>query len=272
MGDSESSRFGEVRERFGVDELSGLAPRLEGLEGWEQFVDGQLWAAYRAVAVRVSEDESNGRAWELLGLVFRDLAKPKSAMNAFERAGLLVPLHAFSSICLAECYAAVGKARLARDLYLSQVEDLDVGADLLLLIASGLEAIDEPHLAMETCRKASYLDPDSGQPHYDMSYYATKCGAQLTLVESLAWRAIELDPTNVHFRVGLASLLIRLKRPQKAHWVIARLEERQFSEITCECCLGRLKELYLSVADVQRSRWCEARLCVLAGLGDGQST
>ncbi len=254
------------------DALTRLIPKLSDVAGWSEYSQGDLEAALEVVAKVVYGNENDGRAWELMGLVFRDLAKPKSAVNAFENASWLVPLHPLSQICLAECYGVVGKRVLARDLYLSQVESAMSCAELLLLIAAGLEGIDEPHLAMEVCRKASSIAPDSGQVVYDMCFYASRCGSQISVIETLAWRAVELEPQNVHFRVGLSSLLIRLERYSKAHWIVSSLSDQQIHEITCVCCLQRIKQLYVAAADVVRSQLCEQRLLDLQAAGGAKSS
>lgn len=244
-----------------AETLEQFAPRLCGLPGWENYSAGQLWPALKEITRAVAANEDAGRNWELMGLIFRDMAKPKSAINAFEQASVLVPLHPFSSLCLAECYGSIGKRELARDLYLVQAESEQVMAstDLMLLVASGLEGVDEPHLAMELCRKASQLDPDSGQAAYDMCFYASRCGAQPALIESLAWRAVELEPRNVHFRVGLASLLIRMHRFDKAYWVVSSLTKCQICDITCECCLERIERLFEFRGDEGRAAVCRQR-------------
>ncbi len=243
--------------------LPDLTPKLSQVPGWRSYSSGNLHAAFHAVAAAVTRDKNDGRAWELMGLVLRDLGKPKSAVSALETASLLVPMHPLSQICLAECYAVIGKRRLARDLYLSQRQIVQESVQLLLLVAAGLEGIDEPHLAMETCRQASAVDPDSGQVHYDMCFYASRCGSRVSVVENLAWRAVELEPGNVHFRVGLASLLVRLERFDKAHWVVSKLTVEQINQVTCKCCLARIQQLYIDMADEERSQWCHERLVAL---------
>ena len=249
-----------------AESLEQFAPRLCGLPGWANYSSGQLWLALKEITRAVAANEEAGRNWELMGLIFRDLAKPKSAINAFEQASLLVPLHPFSSLCLAECYGSIDKRELARDLYLVQAESELVLAstDLMLLVASGLEGVNEPHLAMELCRQASQLDPDSGQAAFDMCFYASRCGAQPALVESLAWRAVELEPRNVHFRIGLASLLIRMHRFNKAYWVVSSLTEYQIGEISCECCLERIERLFEFRGDEGRAAVCRQRVQFLS--------
>ncbi|MEM7475468.1 MAG: hypothetical protein AAF483_10790 [Planctomycetota bacterium] len=237
--------------------------KLQDLPGWPEYCRGELNSAVEKISSALYSDEENGFGWELMGLIFRDLGKPKSAINAFERASLLVPMHPLASLCLAECYGAVGKTELARDLYLSYADCLDGQVEHLLLVAAGLEGIDEPHLAMEICRRASGIDPDCGQIAYDMCFYASRCGAQPALIESLAWRAVELEPDNVHFRVGLASLMIRLERLEKAFWVVGSLNSEQISSINCYCCIERLVALYDSYGDNERAELCRMRLRLL---------
>jgi tetratricopeptide (TPR) repeat protein len=207
----------------------------------------------------------------LLGLVWRDQGKVLKAADAFERAALLRPIQPLSRLCLAECYAVLKRHTLARDLYLIQAEQGAEDVDLLLLVASGLDGIDQPQMAMELCRKAAYLDPECGQVAFDMCFYAMRCGRASSLVESLAWRAVELEPENVHFRIGLASVLVRLNQLERAIWVLRYLENEHFRQVTCRCCLERIMELYRAAGDNARVQNCMRRLGELTAEHKGES-
>lgn len=244
--------------------LEQLVPGLTQLPGWHAYVGGTLAGALGAVRSVLRDDPDCGRAWELAGLIHRDLAKPLDAADAFERAALLVPLHPLSQLYLAECYGALRRRRLAKELYLEIAAVNGRDADILLLIAAGLEAIDEPHQAMQLCRRADAAEPNRGQTMYDMAYYAARCGASSTVLESLGWRAVELEPENVHFRIGLASLLVRLGKEAHAFFLVKRLTAEQLGQVTCVCCLRRMGELYARHGENMRLALVQDRLGRLA--------
>lgn len=260
------------RHRESASGIECFLTGLQRLPGWSAYVQGDLRAAYGRIGVRLQNDQDCGRGWELLGLILRDLGKPKSAVAALENASLLTALHPLSQILLTEGYAQIGKPELAKELYLSRL-DLDGDRpEILLLIAAGLEAIDQPHLALEVCRRAGKRAPELGQQAYDMSFYAARCGLQLSLVESLARRAVELEPDNVHFRIGFSSLLVKLKRDRQAHSIVASLTRQQIGQVRCKCCLERIGKLFATFGDRQRAYQCVARLEQLhqANLADNE--
>jgi tetratricopeptide (TPR) repeat protein len=240
--------------------LSRALQPLADVTGWWAYCRGNLADAAIAVGQQLRHDEGDGRAWELLGLIRRDAGKTIGAVDAFERAALLVPLQTLSRLCLAESYGMLRRTDLARDLYMLQAEQAAADGELLLRIASGLDGIDHPQLAMDLCRRAATLDPQSGQVAYDMCYYAMRCGCSASTAESLAWRAVELEPDNVDFRIGLASLLVRLDECQRACRVLGRLARENFAAVDCRCCLERIAELYRQAGDSHRHRLCLQRL------------
>lgn len=240
------------RPRVRANALRGIA----AVPGWQDYCEGNLAAAVAAVSARLEVEPNDGHCFELLGLAYRDLAEPYKAADALERASLLVTIHSLSRLCLAECYAALQRLELARDLYLSQAEEQRDDAPFLLMIAAGLEAINEPELAMQLCRQAARIEPESGQIIYDMCFYAMRCGCPASLAESLAWRAVELEPENVHFRIGLSSLLLRMKQPDRACRVLRQLKGAQLRQLTCECCLQRIATLYGAAGDAARAQCC----------------
>jgi len=130
----------------------------------------------------------------------------------------------------------------------------------LLRIATGLEAVDEPRLAMEACRQAGKRAPEIPEVHYQMGYYAQLCGYPISISEALVRHAIDLAPNNFHFRIGLASLLIRLGRKGEAIAVVDRMIPDRLSEVTCRCCLKRIANLFFDCDDLDRARLCARRL------------
>lgn len=239
-------------------------PQPNCVPAWNAYRSGDLPEGLKRADAAIRADEDNGRAWEVRGLALRGLNKPLEAADALERASLLVPVCPEARIALAACYGTLRRRKLARELYLELVANTELTVALLLEIAAGLEAVDEPKLAMEVCRRAGRRDPEAAQVHYDMGFYASRCGYPPHVLEALVRRAIELEPGNVHYRVGLASLLIRLDRTVEAQRVAQALSPQQIGEITCKCCLQRIDELFEQAGDVERLALCRSRWQELA--------
>jgi len=233
----------------------------------EQYRDGRLDEAIHLAQQALQESPDEGRLWELRGLIHRDRSETAAAVDALERASLLVPLQTFSRIALAEGYGKLGRRELARDLYLECLKPPEPEVESLLHIGAGLEACGFPGLAMKACRLAQRSDPQHPQPYYDMGYYAARCGYPMHVVESLARRAISFDPENVHYRVGLASLLLRQDRLDDALNVIGAMTDRQIHAIRCRCCLERITELFEQTGDRSRAEQCRRHAQRLADDG-----
>jgi hypothetical protein len=106
-----------------------------------------------------------------------------------------------------------------------------------------LEAIDAPQLAMKVCEWITEADDSVAQAFYDMGFYAARSGQPLYLTEALTRRAIQLAPENIHFRVGLVSLLIQLDRDEEALVAFEPLSSVDFPRITCVSCLLRIADM-----------------------------
>lgn len=247
------------------DDLVLLTGWLVTAPGWHEYLSGDWDAALDAALRAVTIDPYDGRSWELLGLVYRELKQPLRTADAIERASLTHVIHPLSSLCLAEAYGLLGRRNLARQLYLLVTENQRHDHQVLLLAATGLDAIDQVRLALDVCQMAQAMAPDCGQAAYDMGYYAFRCGLSMTVIESCAWRAVELEPESTIFRVGLASLLMRHGDWDRASLLIAEFTPLQICEIPCLCCVERVAELYRFAQDMIRLEWCQARI---AAFGD----
>ncbi|MCA9116924.1 MAG: hypothetical protein KDA79_17720 [Planctomycetaceae bacterium] len=239
------------REPTGLDRA-----RLAWLTG---NTEGALWLIRRVLLI----DADDGRAWELRGLIHRDRSEPEECVSALEMASLLVPLSPLARFALAESYGKAGRRELSRDLYLELVQNPATTVPLLLQAACGLDSIDRPAAAMWACRSALDRDPGNGQACYDMSYYAARSGCPLRIVESLARKAVSLEPDRLQFRIGLASLLLRHDRAAEAGRVISGVSPDQLHQLDCQCCLERIAELCETVGDWQRVVVCRERLLQL---------
>ncbi|MEO1529228.1 MAG: hypothetical protein AAFX06_27730 [Planctomycetota bacterium] len=190
-------------------------------------------------------------------------------MAALEHASLIKPLDPEAGIALAIGYGALGKTRLSKDLLMSHAVSGRADEMNLLAVAAGLEAIDEPTLAMEACRRAGVLAPESAEVHYQMGHYASSCDYPLSVIEALIRHAIHLEPSNVHYRIGLASLLVRLERRREALQAIGALIPSHLGDVTCKCCLKRIANLYFDCEEFEIARRVAQRLDELEGRSAG---
>ncbi|TWU18644.1 hypothetical protein [Allorhodopirellula heiligendammensis] len=188
-------------------------------------------------------ENHQGPWWELLGLALHDFGQPLDAADAIEKASLVSPISDETRIVLASCYAELMRIDLARDLYLQLAIRRALPAELMLQIAAGLEAIDSPQLAMQVCEWVTEKDDSHAQAFYDMGFYSARAGQPLYLTEALTQRAVQLDPGNLHYRIGLVSLLIQLNRDDEAIFALGTFTEDDVERVTCASCLSRISAL-----------------------------
>ena len=221
---------------------------------------GELEAALALTKRHLARHPDDGRVWELAGLIHYAAGEFAKSVSAIERASLHIPLRPAARVCLGHGYGKLGKTALARDLLVNLIRDDSVSVPLLLQVAAGLDAVEQPTQALQACRRAAERDPQHAQAYYDMGYYAARCGYQPRYTESLARKAIALDPDNVCFRVGLAAHLFRQERTQDAYEVVQGLTNEQIEAITCSCCLKRIVSVYEGAGDYRRVILCRQQL------------
>lgn len=221
---------------------------------------GELDPALEAAERVLQANPHHGRAWEIKGLIHAAAGQLHEALHALESASTYVPLQASARCALAECYLQLGKTELTAVLLRDLLSDEPLCPEFMLRIARGLDRICQSELALDVCRRAAALDPNSAQAHYDMSYYLGRCGRSLQLIESVARRAINLAPDCVKYRIGLAALLSRAGRTQDAYRLVERLNSEQLQSVTCRCCLERVREIYEEAGDWERALYCRQSL------------
>lgn len=188
--------------------------------------------------------ENHQGPWlELLGLAWHDLGRPLEAADAIEQASLVSPIANQTRIVLASCYAELQRVDLARDLYLQLALRGELPPGLMLQVAAGLEAIDSPQLAMQVCEWVTEKDESIAQAFYDMGFYSARAGQPLYMTEALTYRALQLEPGNLHYRIGLVSLLVQLNRDDEAIYTLGSFDEDDVEQVTCASCLSRISGL-----------------------------
>lgn len=167
------------------------------------YEQGDLRGAMKFVGQCLREDCDDGRAWELAGLIHFSAGNFARAVSALERASLLVPLTGSGRVCLPHAYARIGRQSLCCDLLVELISDDSLSQSLLLKVASGLDAVGRPDLAMAACRRGIQRDPDLAAGYYQLGVYATRCGCPNRIVNALQRKAIGLAPDVRKYRAPL---------------------------------------------------------------------
>jgi len=209
--------------------------------------------AARIVSNALRADQHDGRAWELRGLIHHALGQYTQAVSALESASLFVVLKPAASVCLGQCYGRIGRTTLSRELLSPLITDSRMSPELLLQIATGLDAADDPRLALAAARRATERDPYLAQGYYDMGYYAARSGHPPRIVEFLARRALSLEPHHLGYRLGLVTFLLKGNRPDEAYGLVSKLTNEEIEQVRCRCCLERVVEMFEVRGDYRRA-------------------
>ncbi|MEO1529501.1 MAG: hypothetical protein AAFX06_29105 [Planctomycetota bacterium] len=213
----------------------------------------------------LAKDPEDGPALEVLGLSQVRSGALELGIDSLEHAALLCVISKEAQLALAIAYGGVGRTELSRDLLMSAATGSDLNDRELLVVAAGLEAVDEPVLAMEACRQAGVMAPENAEVHFQMGYYASRCEYPSSVIEALMRHAIGLEPQNLNFRIGLSSLLIRLERSTEAIKILAPLIPDRLEEVTCVCCLKRIANLFFDCGEFELAKLCSNRRRELTG-------
>ena len=225
-----------------------------------RYAAGAYGDASTHARLALGQDPDSAAAWRTLGLACVGARDFDDAVDALENASLRRPLDNAACIELAIAYGRLNRTSLSRDLLMSSATSGRLTVNEMLRVAGGLESLNEPMLAMQACREARKIEPNNAEVYYRMGHYVQLCGHPCSLGESLIRHAVSLEPNNIHYRIGLASLLTALGRKCEAYSVVDPMIPSKLDDVTCECCLKRLANLCFDCDDQQGARQCAERL------------
>lgn len=200
---------------------------------------------------------SDGRLWEQRGLLHARRYEWYQARYSLEVANTHVPLSAAARIGLFECYRQTGLGELARELALGLVNDPTVSCDLSLALAALLEQVDCLAQAAEVCQRAVKAKPAWAHAWFRLAYFLAKQDPSSDAVEHAARRAVELDPTRVNYRLGLACRLVTTGRVAEAYRWVSDLGIEDIQAVCCLRCLSHLESIYTQLDDHLRVEYCD---------------
>ena len=239
-----------------------LLPSVQ--RSWNLFESGCLAEAESTLLeAHSSQPLETAEELELLGLIRHDQGRSDEAIKAIERAQKLDQVGDRAKIALASCYADRGRTDLAREQFLQLAISRELSPALMLEVAAGLASIDAVQMAIQVCQWAIDRDESNAQAYFDMGRYSARLGRPTYVCEALIQRALQLSPENVHFRIGLASLLIQLSQPSAALTTIRTLRADQIESASCASCLSSIASLLRDHDQVELAGLCERRAAEL---------
>jgi len=229
-------------------------------DAWRHYRGGRPAEALARLDEAISASPNDGRAWEMRGLLNGQLARFDDSVSDLEAASVLVPLGSASRIRLAVAYVRCGRRQLGRDLLIDEAAASPADCEASLAAASALDEIDDPYAALFTCRGIARRHPHEAEVYFRMGYFAARCGYPAHVTESLARKAIHLNPHEATYRLGLSAVLVRDGRNEEAFALVGPIGREQITAMTCTCCLHRLAALFEKFHDGARRSMCEDRI------------
>ena len=228
-----------------------------------EFESGNYSLAAQFAGYWLAKDPDSFAAWDLLGHASLKVGKLEEGIDAFENAALLKPLSEASRIELAIAYGVLGRTALSGELLLSLVVGGNCSATNLLRIATGLDLLGQIRLALKACRAAWRKQPGSAEIQHQMAAYLLKCGCPVNLAEAMLRSAVKLEPSNIEYRISLASFLIGLGRTTEAIECLRDANRDQLAAVRCDCCLRRLANLFFDTGEIELAKQCVAQAALL---------
>lgn len=222
--------------------------------------EGDVERALRYLDVICQEQEDDGAAWELRGLLLAQTNRPAEAVCSFERASLLIPLEPWSSRIMAIQYIGVGKTKLGIDLLTELGKSSVLATPLIRMVSHDLLTIGHPERAAEVVSHAIKRCPDDATLWHELAAVQSVLGEDAAVCLETVSRAIELLPDAVEFRVTAATLLIRMDQILEAYQLVRQVVSNDSIDLDCDCCLWRLIHLFSCFDDHARMQICYRRL------------
>jgi tetratricopeptide (TPR) repeat protein len=226
--------------------------------------NGQYRPAHRMLLRVLADNPNDACGWELLGRIHEAWKQIPQAINCLENSLRAISPSVRRLLQLARLYQRANRDSDALAAILQALEHPQAQADELLKVAKLFAAVGCQALAIEACRRCVKVDPDCDQGYYELSQLLSSSGAPANLIETAARKAIQLNPENCEYRIGLAGFLLQHERAAEAGRLVAEIPDSHFQTMSCPCCLVRLIRIFEITGDHGRVLSCDKQLRRLA--------
>ena len=158
------------------DMNKGPAPKSVYQRAEELLKLGFPQPAHDVIEVELRKNPDQGRLLVLQAVVLHSQRKWAPAMEAAERASVLICLPIEGQMVLADCYSLLGKTELACNGYCYLLNNCRLTRNLYAALYKGFRRLGDLQKALETCRKALKQFPDDDQAHYGMVHAMAALG------------------------------------------------------------------------------------------------
>lgn len=208
----------------------------------------------------LAENPDNGPLWQICGIAQWAGKDYEAARDALEQATILTPLFPMAQCALADCYRHLDLPESARVIYQHLAQQGNCPTDLMPRVASGLGALGEHELALQTCRTLVSLRPCHHAAHFGVAYYLGQMDRPPLVLLPWLRRAFHLAPHVDQYRLNFAFVLMVAGNLEESHELLKGWSiEKETSTFWLEQSLN----VFELVGDEPRANRCQERLAFL---------
>ncbi|MEM6331251.1 MAG: tetratricopeptide repeat protein [Planctomycetota bacterium] len=223
----------------------------------QQQREGQHQAAAAALRAHLQKQPGEGRLWALLGVSQWALGRVAESVASLETAQTLLPMGVEARLTLAQGYEAMGRRRLAADLYATIACEESPPDRLLPRLVDCLAGSHQRGLAIRVCQEAAQRAPGDPWPARAIARLLAKLGKPPEKIAAALQRAVQLDPHDVDTRLALAQHMHQCGRTGEA---VDALSTVDIAGICCTTCLAAVRDIYAAAESYEDADRCKAAL------------
>lgn len=242
-----------------ADDRPQMSERQVLLGVSEQMSRRDFRAAVELVGYGVTLFPHNGRLWELGGLAAWAADDDAGVViAALEEAAVLVPLHPFARVALADAYETAGRCRAAKLEW--DFLNSHSGGNRLLAALRPHPAADW-QLAFCVFRTLSDHDPGNPRGWYGLGECLARLGASPERILEPLRLAADIEPGHPAYALAAAAAWGAVGRPDLG---AVELRAVRLAVVDCACWLRRAESLFEAGGDRVRAEACRRRVLELS--------
>lgn len=222
---------------------------------------GEHYLAARFATQGLRQDPDLGSLWQLRGIARYYLGDFRGSVEDFETSLCLCVLNPCSLWCMSASYVELGQYRSARDGLIALLRHKQRPNSLLYPTAGLFSRMGDNELALQSCEELARKEPSSAVAYYGQALFMSRMGYPPLTIRSRLWKACELSPDSIEYRVALGTVLSSSGDFQEAIDVLSSL---RLDSVLSSHLASRIARAVESAGDRERASLWWARSLRLA--------
>jgi tetratricopeptide (TPR) repeat protein len=214
---------------------------------------GEPFLAERTATAGLKRYPDHGRLLQVRGIARHYLLHLGPAIADLEAAMALVPLDPLGIWCLADAYENQHRHDPARQLARWLISRKDCPTRLFPRIARMLNRLGEDEIALQAWEHCHKREPDNASALFEMGYLMCRLGYSPRAVLPRLKRAMELEPSDVSYRVQYALVELAAGEADQGKQILMDLPP---SKVACPHLATRVAQALESLNRIdQATQW-----------------